>query len=176
MDSFVEQGLPASLYSAVTRVKEPVDQSILDFTDPFAQLCGFTADRYKLMGTIRGNRDTSITTVADRCFLSSLVYQVPSTGLTSHQYLANIEKWIEVPDLILWLDVDYETIRSRTQESSDFIEQITLRSEDEFDIARGNYTSLYQTYASRFNIKRVDCTNKRSAFDIHKEIINLVRS
>ncbi len=74
----------------------------------------FAADRMILMDKIRDEESKGKIVISDRSFYSSMAYQSPS------EWIAEINKFVRKPDLVILLDLDVETAVSRCQGTDEF--------------------------------------------------------
>ena len=107
----------------VVRVSEPSDSDLGDRVRRYRELaqhnitlaCLVAADRYSnLVDSIRPLRDQGYIVISDRYVASNFVYQ----GIhgVREDFIIAINSFIDVPDLTVIVDVDYEVLRERLEE------------------------------------------------------------
>lgn len=139
-------------YYPFARIQEPHDKYLMKainsvngykfFYENEALALLFAADRLLTTDTIQWSFDRNFGVLADRSFLSSLAYQ----GDT--QWIRDINEFVTIPDLIIWLDVDVNVALSRCMEDNPF------EKKEKLEEAKKVYDKVYKS--GEFNIRRVD--------------------
>lgn len=127
----------------------------------------FAADRIMLMEKIaileKENKNKVI--ISDRSFYSSLVYQEPKN------WIAEINKYAKIPDIVLLLDLDLKTSMSRCVSRSE--EQDEFENEEFLAIVKENYNDLAN---ENDNFKIINANNgpNKVSSDIKKVVAPLL--
>lgn len=94
----------------------------------------FAADRVLLMNKINKLQEENKIILSDRSFYSSLAYQDPV------DWIAELNKYAKIPDLVLLLDLDLKTSVTRSGETDEFENEEFLASvkENYLELAKRN--------------------------------------
>ena len=90
----------------------------------------FAADRVLLMNKINKLQEENKIILSDRSFYSSLAYQDPV------DWIAELNKYAKIPDLVLLLDLDLKTSVTRSGETDEF------ENEEFLSCVKENYLEL----------------------------------
>ncbi|WP_295722188.1 dTMP kinase [uncultured Methanobrevibacter sp.] len=121
----------------------------------------FAADRVLLMNKINKFKEENKVIISDRSFYSSLAYQDPK------KWIAELNKYAKIPDLVILLDLDLKTSVNRSGETDEF------ENEEFLHHVKENYLELAKKYD---NFKVIDGNNgiNMVSKDIKKEVAPLV--
>jgi thymidylate kinase len=102
----------------------------------------------------------------DRYFYSTIVYhEILSTGIS--QRFENIVKCFQIPDLIIYLDVNYDVILSR-------LTQKDKSTNDNLFLSKEKYERICKMYESVFNARYAIIDNNGSLESTRHQLIRLL--
>jgi len=121
----------------------------------------FAADRLELLNKISQFEYSNTILISDRSFYSSLAYQEPQS------WIAEINKFAKVPDLVLLIDLDVNLSVSRTDK------QDTFENEEFLTITREKYLKI-ASENSNFKIINGNNGKNKVSSDIKKVVASLI--
>jgi dTMP kinase len=119
----------------------------------------FAADRLHFMDKIAKEKYSNKVIISDRSFYSSLAYQDPSN------WIAEINKFVIKPDLVLLLDVDVNVAMERLSNEYQFVKKSFLAD------VKDKYLHLAKNDENRFKIINANKNSKKVQMDIKKVLV-----